>query len=141
MARWGSALSGNRLQREQRFDGFISYSRRSDAAVAGALQAGLHRFAKPWYRLRALRIFLDDATLSANSTLWDPIADALDRSRYFILLASTASARSSWVAQEVERFLAHHTEDRLLIVLTEGCICWDRASEDMEGYAKPSLKK
>jgi hypothetical protein len=34
------------------------------------LQKGLQRFAKPWYRTRALRIFRDDDSLSGNPDLW-----------------------------------------------------------------------
>jgi hypothetical protein len=45
---------------------FISYSRGLDTRVATALQRGLHRFAKPWYRARAVRVFRDDSALSAN---------------------------------------------------------------------------
>src|SRR4051812_25203685 len=59
---------------------FISYSRAADGRLAPALQRGLQRFAKPWYRLRALRVFRDDASLSANPDLWGSIRDALDRS-------------------------------------------------------------
>src|SRR5688572_24207036 len=71
-----------------RFDAFISYSRRLDADLAPALQSAMQRFAKPWYRLRALRIFRDNASLSANPGLWSSIEQALDGSSYFILLAS-----------------------------------------------------
>jgi hypothetical protein len=41
-----------------RYDAFISYSHKHDAALGPALQAELERLAKPWYRMRALRIFL-----------------------------------------------------------------------------------
>jgi hypothetical protein len=53
----------------------------------------LHKFAEQWYRLRALSVFRDDSTLSATSSLWEPIAFALDRSNYLILLASTSPSR------------------------------------------------
>jgi hypothetical protein len=44
------------------YDAFISYSRLEDGWLAPALQSGLERFAKPWYRLRGLRVFRDKAT-------------------------------------------------------------------------------
>ncbi|MDQ3698882.1 MAG: hypothetical protein M3373_12810 [Gemmatimonadota bacterium] len=42
-----------------RYDAFISYSHALDGTLAPALQSALHRFAKPWYRLRARRVFRD----------------------------------------------------------------------------------
>jgi WD40 repeat protein len=107
------------------YDAFISYSRAVDGKLAPALQRGLQRFAKPWFRLRALRVFRDDASLSANPDLWGSIRDALDGSDYFILLASAESAASHWVAKEAEYWLEHRGAERLLIVLTDGELLWD----------------
>src|SRR3954452_17231605 len=112
------------------YDAFISYSRAVDGRLAPALQRGLQRFAKPWYRLRALRGFRDDASLSANPDLWGSIRDALDRSAYFVLLASPESAASEWVAKEVEHWLEHRGTERLLIVLTAGELLWDGENVD-----------
>ena len=39
------------------YNAFISYAHTADVTVAAALQSALHSFAKPWYKLRALRIF------------------------------------------------------------------------------------
>lgn len=61
------------------YDAFISYSHALDGAVAQALQTGLERFAKPWYQLRALRVFRDTTSLSANPGLWSSIETALER--------------------------------------------------------------
>jgi WD40 repeat protein len=74
--------------------------------------------------LRALRVFRDDASLSANPDLWGSIVRALDDSEYFILLASPPAADSQWVAKEVEYWLEHRGTDRLLVVLTEGELFW-----------------
>src|SRR5262245_5768098 len=84
------------------YDVFMSYSHRADGRLAPALQAGLHRFARPWYRLRALRVFRDDASLSASPALWRSIEGALASSRWFVLLASPESAASDWVAREIQ---------------------------------------
>jgi hypothetical protein len=48
------------------YDGFISYSHAADDLLAPRLQSGLQRFAKPWWKRRALRIFRDESSLSAN---------------------------------------------------------------------------
>ena len=51
---------------ERGYDAFISYSHRLDSAIAARLQAGLQRFAKPWYQVRALRVFRDQTSLAAS---------------------------------------------------------------------------
>jgi hypothetical protein len=38
---------------------FLSYSHTADGKLAPALQSALYQFAKPWYRLRAVRVFRD----------------------------------------------------------------------------------
>ena len=88
------------------YDGFISYSHAVDGRLAPALQRGLHRFAKPWYRLRALRVFRDETSLSATPELWPSIVEALDGSRWLILLASPEAAESPWVNDEVAHWCA-----------------------------------
>ena len=88
------------------YDVFISYNRRQDGWLAPALQAGLERFAKPWYRISALRVFRDTASLAASPELWGTIEAALRDSRWLILLASPEAAQSSWVDREVAWWLA-----------------------------------
>lgn len=55
------------------YDAFISYSHALDGSLAPALQTGLERFAKPWYRPRALRVFRDTTNLAANPGLWSSL--------------------------------------------------------------------
>ena len=47
------------------YDAFISYSHAADGKLAPALENALQRFAKPWYRRRALHLFRDQTSLSA----------------------------------------------------------------------------
>jgi hypothetical protein len=70
------------------YDAFISYSHALDNALAPALQNGLEQFAKPWYRPRALRVFRDTTSLSANPGLWSSIEKALASSTWLVLVAS-----------------------------------------------------
>jgi WD40 repeat protein len=114
------------------YDCFISYSHAADRRLAPALQTGLHRFAKPWYRLHALRVFRDDASLAANPGLWSSIQQALRGSEWFVLMASPSSAGSSWVAKEVAYWCATKSTDRLLIVLTAGDMVWDPVAGDYD---------
>jgi hypothetical protein len=68
-------------------------------------RAALHRFAKPWYKLRALHIFRDQTNLAGNPALWSSIREALDQSLFYILLASPEAAVSPWVALEAEYWI------------------------------------
>src|SRR5215467_3307437 len=115
-----------------RYKAFISYSHAADGKLAPALQSGLERFAKAWYRLRALRAFRDKTGLSVTPELWGSIERALESSEYFVLLASPASAQSKWVRQEVEFWLQHRSTDSLLVVLTDGNIAWDAVQNDFD---------
>jgi hypothetical protein len=115
-----------------RYTAFISYSRAVDGKLAPALQSSLQRFAKPWYRMRTLRVFRDDASLSANPSLWSSIQEALDESEFFILLASPEAATSKWVCREVRYWKKHKAHDRFLIVLTDGKLVWDGARREFD---------
>ena len=108
-----------------RYRAFVSYSHESDARLAASLQQSLSRIAKPWYRLRSMRVFLDKTSLSANPALWPTIEQALGQTEYFLLLASPVSAKSSWVQKEVGWWLQNRTADKLVICLTDGVILWD----------------
>jgi len=117
------------------YDGFISYSHAADDFLAPRLQAGLQRFAKAWWKRRALRIFRDESSLSANPHLWSSITDALDQSGWFVLLLSPEAAESPWVNDEVEYWLEHKDPDRIIPVLTDGEFGW--ANSDVNGDAVP----
>jgi hypothetical protein len=97
------------------YDVFISYSQEGDARVAEAVRDALTRFAKPWWRRRALRVFLDRSVLSANPGMWSSISAALDESEWLVLLASPESARSEWVNRELSHWLADRGPDRLIV--------------------------
>src|SRR5258708_3288046 len=107
------------------FAAFISYSHAADGKLAPAVQQGLHRIAKPWYRLRTMRVFRDQTNLGANPRLWNSIESALRESEFFIFMASPAAAQSIWVQKEVAWWLANRSEQKFLIALTEGEIAWD----------------
>ena len=121
------------------YNAFMSYSHAADGRLAPALQSALHRFAKPWYRLRALHIFRDKTTLAVTPSLWGAIQAALDESTFFILLASPEAAASVWVQQEVEYWLRSNPPNRLLIVLTGGEMQWDRTSGGFEASSTTAL--
>ena len=113
---------------------FISYSHAADDKLAPALQSALHRFAKPFYRLRALRVFRDKTSLHLTPELWPLIQQALAQSEYLLLLASPGAARSQWVQAEVNEWLKLRdgAAEKILLVLTDGEIVWDDAAGDFD---------
>lgn len=115
-----------------RYDGFLSYSHAADGVLAPQLQSALHAFAKPWYRLRSVRVFRDQSSLSATPELWPSIETALRKSEYLLLMASPDAARSHWVIQELDTFLRLAGSKRVLIVLTDGELVWDERACDFD---------
>ena len=106
------------------YDGFISYSHAADGLLAPRLQSALQRFAKPWWKRRAVRIFRDESSLSANPHLWSSITEALDTSGWFVLLLSPDAARSEWVNQEIAYWVANRDPKKILPVVTDGTFDW-----------------
>jgi WD40 repeat protein len=133
--------SGEQDRGGYRYDAFLSYSHVADGQLAPAVQLALQRFARPWYRPWALRVFRDSTSLAATPELWPSIERAMDSSRHFVLLASPQAARSPWVHREVDWWLGRHSGGaaRLLLVLTEGDICWDGAARDFDWAATTAL--
>ena len=112
------------------YDGFMSYSHSADDLLAPRLQTGLQRFAKPWWKRRALRIFRDEASLSANPHLWASIVDAMEGSDWLVLLLSPGASESEWVNREVEYWLDHKDPNRIIPVVTDGEFAWGHGDID-----------
>jgi hypothetical protein len=109
------------------YDAFLSYSRR-DAAVADGIQKGLHSIARRVGQMRALRVFRDKTDLAASPDLWAKITDALDDSRFLVVVLSPHAATSAWVDREVAYWLQHRGPEHLLLVLADGRLHWDEAN-------------
>jgi WD40 repeat protein len=115
-----------------RYDAFLSYSHAADGKLAPALQRALHRFARPWNRMRALRVFRDTTSLAATPELWPTIVAALGQSSHFLLLASPRAAASKWVQREVQWWFANRPAGKLFVLLTAGTIAWDEDTRDFD---------
>lgn len=109
-----------------RYWAFLSYSH-ADEAVAARLHRELERYTLP-RRLRKAHalparltpIFRDVEELEAASGLNTRLQDALDESRWLIVLCSSASANSKYVNEEIEYFLKKHGASRILCALVQG---------------------
>jgi len=140
--RWGPRfLLAARTRPHSEYDAFISYSHDADSKLAPILQRALHGFARPWYRLRALRVFRDISSLAANAGLMSEIESVLLQARFLILLASPGAAQSRWVAREVDFWCQQKKSKTLLIVLTAGDIRWSDDSRDFDWNATTALPK
>jgi hypothetical protein len=122
------------------YKAFLSYSR-ADSALAAAIQSALHRFAKPWYRLRAVHVFRDATNLPANPELWPTIQSALEASEFFILLASPEAAASAWVGREIEHWCATKGAAAIVIATTGGTAAWDEEARDFDWERTTALPR
>ncbi|MFD5506642.1 TIR domain-containing protein [Streptomyces sp. NPDC127051] len=116
-------------------DAFISYSHKADIPLAASVHEGLRKIGRPWRRLRALNVFRDTDSLGASTDLAGSILKELQRSRYFLYIASPEAAASRWVREEL-LFWRDHPEaearGRFLIALSDGEIHWDETAGDFD---------
>lgn len=115
-----------------KYDAFISYNHAVDNRLGPAVRDGLHQFARPWYRPRALRVFCDRRSMSATDGLWPTVEAALNDSACLIVLASPESADSIWVQREVQHWQHIEPKRPILIGLTKGEIAWDHVGGDFD---------
>ena len=95
----------------------------------------MQRFAKPWWKRRAVRMFRDESSLAANPHLWTSITEALDSSEWFVLLLSRDAASSEWVGKEIEHWVGNRDSSKILPVVTDGEFGW--ADGDVTGSSVP----
>lgn len=120
---------------------FISYSRH-DGRIAAAFAARLARVGSPWYRVRAMRVFLDKNSLSTAPNLEKKLDDSLADSEWLVLLASPHSAASPWVGEELEWWLEHRDTAKLIIACVGGRIAWQGvAGEDFDWRVTTALSQ
>jgi hypothetical protein len=66
------------------------------------------------------------------------VTDAMDRCRYLIVVLSPRAAGSEWVDKEVGYWLEHRAPHQLLIVVAEGQLHWDEATQRFAPIAPTS---
>ena len=114
--------------RNFKFDAFISYRHAPmDRRWAKWLHTALETYRVPkslvqerGVKRRLNRVFRDEEELSASSSLSQVIDEALESSRYLIVVCSPRTPASEWVNQEVKRFRELGRHDRILSLLIEG---------------------
>ena len=65
-------------------------------------------------------VFRDETSINPGKTVDDALKSELEKSKYLIVICSPASAASSWVDREVERFIEMGREDRIMPFIVDG---------------------
>lgn len=105
---------------------FISYRHSPlDTAVAERLQQKLERYRVPKELRREGEsglglVFRDRDELPLSSDLSADICEALDHSRFLIVVCTPEAPKSVWVGREIEYFIRRHGRDHVLTVLAGG---------------------
>ena len=105
------------------YDAFISYRHREfDTAICKQLHRQLesYKISKDGRKYKINRVFLDSEELSSAGSLSEKITDALDHTKYLIVVCSKDTPHSPWVCREIEYFTKKHGFGRVLALLIDG---------------------
>ena len=116
-------------EKEYKYDAFISYRHcELDKYVAENLHKILETYELPKNVKQKLgitgrtikRVFRDQDELPLSSNLEDPIIDALNNSKYLIVICSPRLKESLWCKKEIETFKKIRGRKNIFCVLIEG---------------------
>lgn len=145
-------------EREYKYDAFISYRHCDlDKYVAENLHKVLETYELPKNIKEKLgiegrtikRVFRDQDELPLSSNLEDPIVEALNESKYLIVICSPRLKESMWCKKEIETFKKLRGRKNIFCVLIEGEpkdsfpeeICFDEVeTKDKNGKKKIEKK-
>lgn len=125
-----SQAIGSGIEPEFKYWAFLSYSH-SDKRWGAWLHRALERYRVPKRLVgattktgivprRIYPIFRDREELPASSNISGNIREALQQSRFLIVICSPHSARSCWVDAEIKFFKTLGREDRILALIVDG---------------------
>lgn len=104
---------------------FISYRHIArDAAIAKAVHTQIENYTVP----KSLRkdskklgvVFRDTEELPISSDLSESLRNALDASRFLIVICSPEAKESPWVSREIDYFLKNHSHRDVFVILSSG---------------------
>jgi len=111
------------------YAGFISYAH-ADESIAARLHKALETYPIPKtfaaehgleeVRKKLAPIFRDTTELTAHHSLSEKIREAVQSSRFLIVICSPAAKASHWVNEEIRLFRSLHGESAILCVLADG---------------------
>jgi len=118
------------MQAEKKYWAFLSYSHR-DTRLCEWVHRELETYQVPRRLVgrdtregktpsRLFPVFRDRDELPGSAELGKNLAQALEQSRYLIVICSPAAARSRWVNEEIRQFKALGGEHRVLALIIDG---------------------
>lgn len=114
-------------QTEEQFAAFISYRHKPlDTKAARLIQKRIESYMVPKeYREKAGgkslgKVFRDEDELRETEDLPKTIYDALDNSRFMVVICTPETRDAPWIKREITYFLKNHGRNRLLIILVDG---------------------
>lgn len=134
-----AVLRRRTVRAELGYGAFLSYSGDRDRRLLPRIQQAIEKHPRRWYRPPRLRIFLDYSGVTIGPKLEAQIISGLSRSQWLVVVASPEAAQSKWVGYEIEWWLRHRTADRLLLVLSDGNLAWDKKSGDWDAARSTAL--
>ena len=119
------------MDKKYLYDAFISYRHvELDSFVAQTLHKYLESVKYPINKLekskykdkqtKISRIFRDKDELALNPDLAETIVEALEKSKYLIVICSPQYRESEWCKRELNTFIKIHGYERVLVVLADG---------------------
>ncbi|MFB0918384.1 MAG: TIR domain-containing protein [Clostridiaceae bacterium] len=111
--------------KDYKYEAFISYRHiEPDATIASKIHTMIETFKVPKEfsvngKRPQFRVFRDREELTTTS-LSDSIHDALQNSKYLVVICSKRTKESEWCLKEVSTFIEMHGSDRIIPVLIEG---------------------
>jgi len=117
-------MGGKTISSDYRYQAFISYAHK-DEGLAEQLHKALETYTIPKNLIikngaGLSPIFRDTTELTAHHSLSEKIQEAVQSSRFLIVLCSPAAKQSHWVNEEIRLFRSVHGEGAILCVLAEG---------------------
>lgn len=115
------------MDKSYKYDAFISYRHtKLDKAVAIKLQKLLESYAPPGSaapkNFKKWRVFRDESELPTSSNLSDHIREALENSRFLIVICSETTKESRWCLEEISYFKELHdgSNANIITLVTSG---------------------
>ena len=112
---------------ECKYIAFISYKHDVfDSRIASRIHSSIERYHIPKdyrekYGSRRLgRVFRDEEELPVSPDLSSKIKEALDQSRFLIVICTPRTPGSEWAQREITYFLKNHDREHIIAVLAEG---------------------
>lgn len=110
-----------------KYDAFISYRHTPiDMEVAKLIHTELEKYRVPRSvqkssgKKRINRVFRDQEELPIGNNLTNNITMAIEESEFLIVICSTRTKESEWVAKEIDIFIEMHGRNNVMAVLVDG---------------------